>query len=160
MVVTLGCSLGLIFVFIVLSARTYNNDGLETTQIVHRTTPARPFKISEDNLEQELQRVIESQLAAFRSDDYPKAFEFAASSLRTQMSLPDFERMVKTGFPFIARNTASQFGVILDNGDSALVNVTVLGGGRARHYQYVLLHERSGWKIAGVMETKPVGTTI
>jgi len=160
MVVTLGCSLGLIFVYFVRSTRMYR-DAVETTTIIRRTNPAEPpFKISQESLENELQRVVEAQLTAFREDDYPKAYEFAASSIKAQVSLPAFERMVKSGYPLIAHNRAVQFGVVVDNGDHAVASVTVLSEGRTRHYQYILQHERTGWKIAGVAEVKAVGTTI
>jgi hypothetical protein len=160
LVVTLGCSLGLLLVFILRSSGFYP-EPVPAIQIVHRVSPTEaPFKISEDNLEQELQRVVGSQLAAFRADDYPKAFEFAASSIKAQMSLPAFERMVKNGFPGIAHNSAAQFGFILDNGDHALVNVTLISAGQTHHYQYVLQHERAGWKVAGVVEVKSIGMTI
>jgi hypothetical protein len=162
MVVTLGCSLGLLFVYLVLSARTYYPDTVQTTTIVRRAAPAEPpLKISEAGLEQELERVIGTQLSAFREDDYPKAYEFASSTIKANMALPAFERMVKTMYPVIAQSSDAQFGVILDNGDHALVNVTIVGSaGRSHHYQYILDHERAGWKISGVVEVKSTGTTI
>jgi Domain of unknown function (DUF4864) len=119
------------------------------------------LKISEEEIEGQLRKVIESQLAAFRQDDYARAFEFAASALRTQVSLPAFERMVKNGYPIIAKSNAVQFGVILDNGDEALANVAIAGAsGSTHHFQYVLRREHSGWKIVGVNEVKSVGTII
>jgi hypothetical protein len=68
--------------------------------------------------------------------------------------------MVKGNYPLIAQNRAAQFGVVLDNGDHALVNVTIIGGGQTRHYQYLLQREKAGWRIAGVAEVKAVGTMI
>lgn len=161
MVVTLGCSLGLLLVFIVLSTRPAAQP-LAATQIVrHMGVNQPPLQISEGNIEQDIRGVIESQLAAFREDDYPRAFTFAAATLRAQMTLPTFERMVKAGYPLIAQSKSVQFGVMLDNGDHALVDVIVAGeGGQMRHYQYILQRERLGWKIAGVTEVKPSGTTI
>jgi hypothetical protein len=159
MVVTLGCSLGLLFVYAVLSTRTYTDN--QNIAIVHRFIPAEgPYKVSQDGIEKELQRVVASQLSAFREDDYPRAFEFAASSIRAQLSLPAFERMVKNSYPGIAKSSAVQFGIILDNGDHALVNVTTIGTRQTHHYQYVLQHERTGWKVAGVAEVRSVGTTV
>jgi hypothetical protein len=161
MVVTLGCSLGLLIVFVVLSAiPVHRND--DTMRIVHRIELKEPaFKLSEDEIENQLRQVIESQLTAFRQDDYARAYNFAGSALKTQVSLPAFERMVKAAYPVIAKSSAVQFGVILDNGEEALVNATIAGeSGGLHHYQYILIRERSGWKIIAVNEVKSVGTTV
>src|SRR3984957_18606990 len=119
MVVTRGCSLGLLIVFVVLSAAPlrHNDDNI---RIVHRIEMKQPaFKISEDEIEGQLRQVIEAQLTAFRQDDYARAYNFAGSALKTQVSLPAFERMVKSTYPAIAKSSAVQFGVILDNGEEA-----------------------------------------
>jgi hypothetical protein len=161
MVVTLGCSLGLLIVFVILSAAPLRRND-DNIRIVHRIELKQPaFKISEDEIEGQLRQVIEAQLTAFRQDDYARAYNFAGSALKTQVSLPAFERMVKSTYPAIAKSSAVQFGVILDNGEEALVNATIAGeSGGLRHYQYILLRERSGWKIIGVTEVKSIGTTV
>jgi len=161
MVVTLGCSLGLLFIYIVVSTVPLRRGG-DTFRIVRRLELKNSsFRISDDELGGELRRVIESQLAAFRQDDYARAYHFAASSLKTQVSLPAFERLVRTSYPVIAKSSAVQFGVILDNGGEAMVNASIVGeSGGIRHYQYILERERSGWKIMGVNEVKSIGTVI
>ncbi len=155
MVVTLGCSLELLFVYLVLSARTYYPDTIQTTTIVRRAafrraaleSPARP------RLRRKCSASSSTQLSAFREDDYPKAYEFASSTIRANMPLPAFERMVKSLYPLIAQSSDVQFGVILDNGDHALVNVTVIGTGARSRSHYQIIHPGSrtqpDWKDFG-----------
>jgi hypothetical protein len=156
MVVVLGCLLGLIFVFSSLALRLAPS---------HQRNPSRypqPFvllRISNDSTKNGLIKIVDAQLAAFRRGDYPRAYAFAGSQVHSQYPLPLFERMVKIGYPVIARSRSAQFGVILDNGDEAVVNVGILdGSGRIFHYQYFLKHEPAGWKINGVSEAKFEGT--
>ena len=81
--------------------------------------------------------------------------------MRAKVSLPAFERMVKHGYPALAHSQSAQFGMVLDNGDTAVANVTIVAvGGEVRHYQYLLQHELNGWKIFGVTEVKPAGTIV
>lgn len=156
LVVILGCLLGVIFVFVSLLLRPPADH-----QRLSSRYP-RPFvllRLSNDSTKNGLIKVVDSQLAAFRRGDYPRAYTFAGSEVRLQYPLPLFERMVKIGYPVIARSRSAQFGVILDNGDEAVVNVGILdGSGRIFHYQYFLKHEPAGWKINGVSETKFEGT--
>jgi hypothetical protein len=160
-VVTLGCSLGLLLVYIVISTRVIprGDESVAVIRIGQATEPL--FGLSNETIEGQVRRVIEAQLAAFRQDDYPAAYTYASESLRAQMSLPAFERLVKIGYPLIARSRSAQFGVIFDNGGQAMVNVVIAGrSGRARHYRYILQKEGAGWKILGVSEVNFMGMTI
>jgi len=162
LVVTLGCSLGLLFIYAVLSTGTLSRR--QEIPVVVRVIPQvreAEFKPSEDAVGEELTRIIKAQLAAFRKDDYPEAYRYAATGLKEQVPLPAFERMVKNGFPVIAQSRAVQFGVIIDNGEQAVVNAVIEDkSDRERHYQYSLLREPAGWKISGVSEVRPTGTTL
>lgn len=164
LVVTLGCSLGLLIVYAIGWLRPIpalpNNQPSIYVQHKLESKPAE-FKLTETAIESELKEIIEAQLAAFRKDDYPEAYKYAALSIKEQFPLPAFERMVKQGYPFIAQSSTAQFGVVVDNGKQAVVNVIVMGeGGRTRHYQYLMQREGAGWKICGVAEAKSSGTTI
>jgi hypothetical protein len=157
MVVTLGCSLGLLYVFTVVSTRQFvRSQDLTEIDIVGQPQEL-PFKLSEEHIGRELTSVIESQLAAFRKEDYPQAYTYAASFLRTHLPLPAFERMVRTQYPAIAHSTSVTFGPVLDNGDTAVVNVTVFGESEETHFQYLLEHEPGGWKIFSVAKVKAAG---
>jgi hypothetical protein len=165
LVVTLGCSLGLLLVYAVINSRFYpaRPRGLQIVRRMAEVTPAaeQRYNVSEETVEKELRTVIESQLSAFRQDDYPEAYKFAASAMRSQVPLPAFERMVRRAYPEIAQSESAHFGMMLDNGRFALVNVTITGAtGRSLHYEYALQREHYGWKIAGVSEVKKTGEML
>lgn len=164
LVVTLGCSLGLLIVYVFgwlhpIPAPPNNEPNIYVRHKLE-SKPAE-FLLSETNVETELREVIQAQLTAFRKDDYPEAYKYAASSIKEHFPLPAFERMVKQGYPLIAQSSTVQFGVVVDNGKQAVVNVVVAGeNGRTRHYQYLMQREEAGWRIGGVTEARSSGTTI
>jgi hypothetical protein len=161
MVVGVGCILGFVFIFSVLFF--WPNDSTKRFPIT-RGNHGRfvsVLHLSGDRVKAELAQVVQSQLLAFRKDDFPKAYTYAGSRVHSEMPLPAFERMVRKGYPFIAQSRAVQFGVILDNGEEAVVNVGILdAAGRTHHYQYFLKLELTGWKINGVKEAKIEGIII
>jgi hypothetical protein len=160
-VVVLGCLLGLVFSFVgtlFFHPRPVTPDARSLSSGQKSPLPA---KLSEDGVRKEVIGVIESQLAAFRKDDYPKAYHYAASNIRDSLSLPVFERMVRRAYPVIAQSSGADFGVIVDNGNEAVVDVLIAdGSGRATQYQYFLTRELTGWKISGVARKSAVGMLI
>jgi Domain of unknown function (DUF4864) len=161
LVVTLGCSLGLLLVFVVVSTRALPRDD-EQLAMLRRGRATEPlFELSNETMEGQLRGVIQSQLAAFRQDDYPRAYTYASAAVKAQVALPAFERMVKLGYPLIAQSRSAQFGVTFDNGEQAVVNVVIVGrSGHARHYRYILQKEGTSWKVFGVAEVNFAGMTI
>jgi len=122
-------------------------------------TSESSLEISSEAVREELKGVVKSQLTAFRDDDYVTAYTFAATGIKTQFPLAAFERMVKTGYPVIAKFKSAEFGVVRDNGEEAVVNVEVEGeSSHVVHYQYLLRKENGAWKINGVREVKRSGT--
>lgn len=161
MVVMLGCILGLLFVFWTVSLIASRDTDRRAHSSVSKRLAMAPVRLSEEAVRNELIEVIQSQLAAFRKNDYPKAYKYAAANIREQVPLPAFERMVRTGFPVMARSSSAEFGVILDNGSAALVNVSIVSkSGRLIRYQYSLRHELAGWRINGVMRMPFEGTFV
>jgi hypothetical protein len=155
MVVAMGCALGLLVAFVAVSFIKPQREHAA------REVPGPPVTLSDEAVRNELIQVIQGQLAAFRKNDYPRAYDFAATAIRNQVPLPAFERMVRTGFPVIARSSSAEFGVILDNGSDAVVNVGIVGeGGRVIHYRYFLRQELAGWKITGVVRVPFEGTFV
>ena len=155
-IVATGCALGLLVVFVAL---LFVKPPPKQRSV--REQPGPPVSLSEDAVRNELIQVIQGQLAAFRKNDYPKAYNYASTAIRTQVPLPAFERMVRTGFPVIAQSSSAEFGVILDNGRDAVVNVEIVGeGGRVIHYRYFLHQELVGWKITGVVRVPFEGTFV
>ena len=126
------------------------------------STPAAPtFNHSSDALKKELSTVIEAQLAAFRADDYPKAYTFAAAEIKGIFPASDFEKMVRTNYPVIAKSTSTEYGVAFDTGDEAVVNVRIENAEKKSvEYQYLLKKEADGWKISGVTEAKAEGLSV
>jgi len=162
LVVTLGCSLGLLLVYVAVWMRPMPDmSNVDTILVTHQLRAREPvFQLSHEEIEKELIDVIEAQLAAFRKDDYPGAYKFAATAVKAQFPLPTFERMVRQGFPYIARSSGVQFGVILDNGQQAVVNVMVSGQtGRSRRYQYIMQRESGVWRVGAVIESKQAVNT-
>jgi hypothetical protein len=123
--------------------------------------PSTAARLSGESVRRDLIDVIQSQLAAFRKNDYPKAYHYAASGLRDEVSLPAFERMVRHSYPEIAGSSGAQFGMIVDNGDEAVVEVVIITDtGRPGEYEYLLTRELTGWRINGVIRTRPPGQVI
>ena len=122
---------------------------------------ANDLKPSEMKTKDALHAVINGQLAAFRKDDYAGAFVYADNGFKNQLSLGQFERMVKTGYPAIAHSTSARCGLSFDNGDEAVVNVRIFSDGREPvDYQYALRRDGEAWRITGVTLLKDQTTEV
>jgi hypothetical protein len=63
--------------------------------------------------------------------------------------------MVKSSYPSIAKSTDVIFGLTLDDGDKAVVNVRVVGEkDESVSYQYLLQREGEEWRIGGVYKLR------
>ncbi len=72
--------------------------------------------------------VIESQIAAFRRDDGPAAFAFAAPAIKRMFGTPEnFMDMVRGGYPQVYRPSSVGFGELL-RADNALVQLVEIVG--------------------------------
>jgi hypothetical protein len=112
-------------------------------------------------VKKELTTVIEGQLAAFRANDYRKAYTFASAEIQQLFPVAEFETMVRHGFPVIAESSTAEFGLALDTGDEAVVTVRVENTAkRSIAYQYHLKKEDGRWRIAGVTEVKEEGLVV
>lgn len=115
---------------------------------------------SSDTVKKELIAVIDAQLAAFREDDFSRAYGFAAGSIRGMFPPAAFEKMVRAGYPLIARSARAEYGIALDSGDDAAIAVRVTGAdekGTTAEYLYTLSKENGVWKITGVSAIQPGG---
>ncbi len=130
------------------------------TAAVHAEPPSEAHP-STAPVKQELSAVIDAQLAAFRANDYPKAYTFAAGAIQGMFSKERFEDMVKTAYPSIARSAKAEYGLAFDTGEEAVINVVVEGAdGERAQYQYLLKKEDGAWKINGVSEVKSEGLRV
>ena len=108
-------------------------------------------KPSTPAMKEKLHAVIRGQLEAFRKDDFAGAYKFAAAGIREQFPLAAFETMVKSNYPAIAKSEDAVFGLTLDDGDKAVVNVRVVGPKQESvSYQYLLERDGEDWRISGV----------
>ena len=94
---------------------------------------------------------VEAQLGAFRAGDLSKAYSYAAATLRRQRPMPAFGTIVRDSYPEIWANTRSEHGLVRDDGTNATVLVHVFSKSSNAAYDYVLVKERGGWRIAGVL---------
>ncbi len=96
------------------------------------------------------------QLDAFRHEDFDAAYGFASSDIRQLFDRDAFERMVRGGFPEIARSVS---GVVTDGrlepGGHAWVTLVIHGAnGRTVEAVYELVLESGQWRVNGVV-TRP-----
>ena len=106
--------------------------------------------------EAEAREVIMRQLAAFRVDDYRTAYSFASEEIQSLFDLPAFERMVKGGYPQIARSTDAWVteANLAPNG-RLYVWLRVRGAdGVFIRALYEMVWEEARWRINGVV-TRP-----
>jgi hypothetical protein len=122
---------------------------------------AAEAKASTPEMKDKLHAVIRGQLTAFRKDDFAGAYKFAAASIREQFPLYAFETMVKNSYPAIAKNTDAVFGLTLDDGEKAVVNVRIVGPkDESVSYQYLLERDGEDWRIGGVFVLKDEAKAI
>ena len=114
------------------------------------------------DVKSELTNVIDAQLAAFRADDYAKAYTFAATGIKDLFTQADFEGMVRKSYPVIAHSTSVDYGMAFDTGEDAVIYVRVQNSGTKAdgQFQYLLKKENGVWKIGGVAEVKPEGLSV
>lgn len=133
--------------------------GQAATEAVPTPAPSagKPHDAAEA-VKKELTGIVEAQLAAFRANQYPKAFAFASTDLQSIFSPDEFEQMVKKTYPVIAHSASAEYGSVFDTGTEAVVNVRVQDADKKSvQYQYLFKKEDGGWKIGGVTEVKTAG---
>jgi len=95
---------------------------------------------------------VMKQLEAFRRDDYAAAYAFASEQIQRMFDRPAFERMVKGGYPEIAR---SVFALVAESqvapDGHVYLRVKVRGAnGNSIEAVYDMVREGGGWRINGV----------
>lgn len=96
------------------------------------------------------------QLEAFRRDDFDGAYTFASASIKQQFDRAAFERMVRGGYPEIARSARAAVtrAEVAANGH-AYLELRIRGAnGQRVEAIYELVWENGGWKVNGVA-TRP-----
>jgi Domain of unknown function (DUF4864) len=156
-VVLLGCVLGLALVLVDVALWMW----LPAALLPARFRQPPPFRLSVDPEKHELLKVVNTQLLAFRQNDYATAYACADSAIQKKLSVAGFEEMVKKGYPGIAHSRSASFGIIVDNGEQAYVKVGITGiSGHTLQYCYLLVREPGGWRISGVIQIPREGITV
>lgn len=104
--------------------------------------------------EEKIRSVIQLQLNAFNREDYDTAYSFASRHIQTNFSRLEFEQMVKSGYPQIARSRRAVFEKIafLETESRAVATVMITGLDRTTiTANYRMVWEDGRWRIDGVM---------
>jgi hypothetical protein len=110
---------------------------------------------SKPEVRREIVAVIDAQLAAFRAGDVRKAYRYASTDLRAQKPIEAFAAIVQENYPEIWANTRAEFGLVRDDGATATLLVHVYGKDSDAAYDYTLVKESAGWRIAAVLRHAP-----
>ena len=110
---------------------------------------------SKPEVRREIVAVIDAQLAAFRAGDVRKAYSYASTDLRAQKPIQAFAAIVQDNYPEIWANARAEFGLVRDDGATATLLVYVYGKDSDASYDYTLVKERAGWRIAAVLRHAP-----
>ena len=109
-----------------------------------------------------VESVIRQQIDAFRRDDGPSAFGFAAPGIQRQFGSPDrFMEIVRHAYPPVYAPRSVDFtGITMDDG-AVMQSVELIGpDGLAYTAIYTMEHEADGsWRIAAcvLLESKRFG---
>ena len=109
--------------------------------------------------EKAVQTVVQSQLAAFESDDATKAFSYAAPELRKAIGSPAaFMALVKNSYPVVYRPASVTFLKAEGAGNEAVLKVQMMdASGTSYLAVYSLQRQKDkNWRISGctVVENK------
>lgn len=103
---------------------------------------------------------VMSQLDAFRRGDFEAAYGYASEEIREQFDREAFERMVRSGYPEIARSASAEVAEARQAGDGHVHLLLRIQGANGRSIEavYDMVREPAGWRINGVA-TRPGGPT-
>ena len=102
---------------------------------------------------------VMKQLEAFRRDDYDTAYTFASQEIREIFDREAFERMVRMGYPEIARSVQAVVAEsrLAPNGNVYLrLKIRGANGNRVEAL-YEMVWEQGAWRINGVVASPDPG---
>jgi hypothetical protein len=114
--------------------------------------------------EQAWQAVITGQIEAFRANDAPGAFQYAAAPFQT--AFPSAEAflatIIGTGYGPIAESTSHTFGSFTKLDEDSVAQEVMLTGKDLSRFEaiYVLTEEEIGWRVSGVQLAKTPGLSV
>ncbi|KIN63326.1 hypothetical protein Z946_2196 [Sulfitobacter noctilucicola] len=100
----------------------------------------------------EIEGTINSQLEAFKADDFERAFTYATPTLQQLFQSPqNFERMVTGGYPMVWRPAEVRYLELKEHQGSMWQKVQITD---QKGFMHVLLYRmqetEAGWRIGGV----------
>lgn len=128
---------------------------LATTLLLGVSVPAH----AQDTSGQGIEQTIESQITAFKADDFEAAFGFASPFIKQLFGTADnFGMMVQRGYPMVHRPTDLRFLELRDENGSLTQRVQVRDAqGRSHLLDYSMIETENGWQINGVSLVKNTG---
>ena len=99
-----------------------------------------------------IQGTIQSQIDAFRADDFAQAFSFASPTIKGLFGSPEnFGMMVKNGYPMVYRPGSVTMLELRDVNGALWQKVMITDeGGRTHVLDYQMIETADGWQINGV----------
>jgi hypothetical protein len=99
-----------------------------------------------------IQSTIQSQLDAFKADDYARAFAYASPMIKGIFGTPqNFGAMVQQGYPMVARPAAVQMLELREVAGNLWQRVMITDAeGRTHLLDYQMVETAEGWQINGV----------
>lgn len=96
--------------------------------------------------------VIEAQIAAFQTDDFDTAFDYASDTIRRVFGTPErFGQMVRQGYPMVYRPADLRFLEARERGARTIQQVMVADQAQRLHLlEYEMIETDAGWRINGV----------
>jgi hypothetical protein len=115
------------------------------------------FRIAPRAVREAVRATVEDQLAAFRAEDFARAYGLAARGLRRQFREEVFAEMIRRGYPALLVHRRAELGLVRDNrAGRARVEVAVSDArGRTERLLYQLVEEDAGWRVEGVVNLPP-----
>ena len=111
----------------------------------------------------ELYSIVNSQLAAFRADDFPRAYLVASSGVQQKFNVQQFAEMVHADYAGIVLARRVEFGFVEMHGRRAVVQVFFVDqSGQITPCIYTLVSEGETWKIdsARLLRRWPAGARL
>ena len=99
-----------------------------------------------------IQNTIQSQIEAFRADDFPRAFTFASPAIQQMFGTPEtFGAMVRQGYPMVYRPAEVQMMDLREVAGALWQRVRITDQTGAGWYlDYMMVETAEGWRINAV----------
>lgn len=100
----------------------------------------------------EIEGTINSQIDAFKADDFEQAFTYATPRLQRLFQTPqNFQRMVTQGYPMVWRPADVTYLELEEHGGAMFQKVQIVdANGRIHILLYRMIETENGWRIGGV----------